>query len=86
MKFTSNANETIEKLKTQNVWHEINQYDHYKLIGIKGRNGNTFYWFKVFNDCNFMHFDHSYNWGSGKVSRSMQTWTIAHNTMERLIK
>lgn len=85
-KFTNNASETMQKLKDQNVWHEINEYQFYKLLGIKGRNGNTFYWFKVFNEDNFMHFDHAYNWGSGKVSKSMQAWNTAHKTMTRHIK
>ena len=84
--FNLKASETIEKLSQLNVWHEVQNYDYYRLVGIEGQGGNNFYWFKVFNDEDTLFFDHCYHWGSGKTSRSSRKWNTAYNTINRLIK
>ena len=80
------ATETIQKLSELNVWHEVKKYDYYTLVGIEGKNGNNFYWFKVFNGDDTMFFDHCYNWGNGKTSRNSAKFRTAYNTLNRLIK
>jgi hypothetical protein len=83
--FNLNAKETIEKLSQLNVWHKIQNYDYYTLIGIEGKGGNNFYWFKVFNGDDTLFFDHCYNWANGKTSKNSQKWNTAYNTINRLI-
>jgi hypothetical protein len=84
--FNLKASETIQKLSELNVWHEVQKYDYFSLVGIQGRGGNNFYWFKVFNDDDTLFFDHSYSWSIGKSSKSRQKFSTAYNTINRLIK
>lgn len=84
--YNLSATETIKKLSESKVWHEVQKHDYYTLVGIQGRDGNNFYWFKVFNDDDTMFFDHCYHWGSGKTSRGIAKFRTAYNTINRLIK
>jgi hypothetical protein len=84
--FDRQAKETIQKLAQTNAWHEVKVYDYFTLLGIQGKGGNNFYWFRIYNGSNEIFFDHCYNWGNGKVSRSSAKHFTAFNTLERLIK
>jgi hypothetical protein len=83
--FNFNAKETIEKLTQLNVWHEVQKHDYYTLVGIEGRKGYNYYWFKVWNDENILSFDHSYSCIIGKSSKSTQKFITAYNTLNRLV-
>jgi hypothetical protein len=82
--YNTTASEVIKRLKNNNAWHEVQEHSYFKLLGIQGKGGNNFYWFKIYDETFF--FDHCYHWGSGKVSRSNAKNITAYNTLERLIK